>query len=92
MGRGRRERYVPADESKGGIGRNGGSVRAISPGEDVRETPRSYLGFGLFARGMRHYAGGVSCKFLSIDRYPSVNSDLNVGALLRAVVIIVVDQ
>ena len=45
--------------SKGKKGRKSvrDSIRAISPGEDVREAPRSYLGFGLFARGMRHFVG-----------------------------------
>lgn len=32
-------------------------VRAIGPGEDVREAPGSHLGFGFFAGGRRHYCG-----------------------------------
>lgn len=33
---------------------SGESVRAIGPCEDVREAPRSHLGFGFFAGGRRH--------------------------------------
>ena len=30
------------------------NIRAVGPCEDVREAPRSYLGFGFFAGGRRH--------------------------------------